>query len=186
MFFHIAGHSVRVAVLAYKISRKAGRSKKQSCETLYAALLHDIGKFYVKKSIITAPRSLTSAEYEAVKKHTENGYLKLSKFKGRLNQIAAEVALNHHERIDGSGYRGLLGKDISESAKITALADVYDALTNNRPYKRKTPYQKALIYMSMCRGVYEPVYLEALCKIKLKNTPEIEPLFIQNKQEDYL
>lgn len=109
-----------------------------------AAPLHDTGKIGITDGILKAPRKLTSEEWETMKTHTEIGFSILSKSNTRLFKLAAEIALYHHEKWDGSGYpKGLKEKNIPESARIIAIADVFDALTMKRPYKEAWTVQAA-------------------------------------------
>ena len=137
-----------------------------------AALLHDVGKNFVPKEILDKPGNLTSEEYAIVKTHAELGYEYLiSKsheakplgWEPETLQLAAIVAGQHHERIDGSGYTGMKGNEIHPVAKYVAVSDVFDALYSYRPYKEAWPI--AEIMESFLEGygtLYEPMCIDVL------------------------
>ena len=129
------GHSSRVSQYSVLIAQRLGWSNERINDLRYAALLHDIGKIGVPDSILNNPRRLTEMEYSIIKSHTTMGGEIL---KNKIMIKAAEdVATSHHERYDGRGYpRGLAGKEISEEARIVAIADAYDAMRSNRVYRR--------------------------------------------------
>ena len=108
-----------------------------------AAILHDVGNIGTPERILSKSEKLTSAEYEEVKSHTTIGARILSGTQVPLLQMAEEIALYHHERWDGSGYAQLEGEAIPISARIVAVADVFDVLTHDRPYRRRWPQEEA-------------------------------------------
>ena len=129
-------HSLSVAVLSIAIGQAMGFNKHGLTRLTRAALLHDIGKIKVPLELIIKPSKLSSKEFAIIKRHTSLGsdYLKRNKIG---NNELWEAVLFHHERVDGMGYpNGLLGNDIPIFSKIISVADVYDALTSNRPYRR--------------------------------------------------
>lgn len=115
-----------------------------------SSMLHDIGKVGISDNILLKPGKLTKDEFEEIKKHPQIGYEVIKEIEknieGRsLYTMGMDIALHHHEKWDGSGYpKGLKGKDIPLSARIVALIDVYDALTDERPYKKSFSHQEAL------------------------------------------
>lgn len=109
-----------------------------------SALLHDIGKIYIDNKIINKPNKLTKKEYEIVKQHTKFGYEILSKDKN-IDKSISENILYHHENVDGLGYYKL--KNIPLFARIIHIADVYDALTSERPYRKSLTKNNAIKYM---------------------------------------
>lgn len=110
-----------------------------------SAPMHDTGKIGIPDSILKAPRKLTPEEWEIMKTHAEIGWAIVSLSDTPLFRMAAEIALHHHERWDGSGYpKGLAEDAIPESARIVALADVFDALTMKRPYKEPWTVTEAI------------------------------------------
>jgi putative two-component system response regulator len=109
-----------------------------------AAAMHDTGKIGTPDTILKAPRKLSDDEWQIMRQHTEIGYRILREGNTPLFQMAADIALNHHEKWNGTGYpNGISGDVIPESARIVAVADVFDALTMKRPYKDAWPLEKA-------------------------------------------
>ena len=109
-----------------------------------AAALHDVGKIGVPDAILLKPGSLTVEEFEVVKTHTDVGRRILAGSRSPLLQLAELIAGAHHERWDGTGYAGIRGDAIPLEARITAVADAFDAMTNDRPYRRARPVDEAL------------------------------------------
>ncbi len=134
-------HSINVALIVRMMGEWLEFSEEDLDVLTLAGLLHDIGKCTINPNILLKPSSLTPKEYEEVKKHDANGAEALST--QDLDRGSMEAALNHHERCDGSGYpSGLKGDEIPDFAKIIAIADVYDAMTSNRPYRKGyCPYE---------------------------------------------
>lgn len=129
-------HSVAVCALMIALSRMMGLNDQQTREAGLAGLLHDIGKMAVPHDILNKPGKLTDEEFHAVKAHPSAGHKMLLEAKG-ISEIALDVCLHHHEKVDGTGYPdGLTGDKISLFAKMGAVCDVYDAITSNRPYKQ--------------------------------------------------
>ncbi len=132
----LGAHTDRSAMLAVDIAGRMGWTSEDQAMLCVAASLHDIGKIAVPADILHKPGPLTPAEFEQVKRHTEVGHRLLSGAGFALLDMAAEIALTHHERWDGSGYPGgLAGDDIPLVGRIVAVADVFDALTSDRPYR---------------------------------------------------
>ncbi|MDR0362848.1 MAG: HD domain-containing protein [Planctomycetota bacterium] len=131
--------------------------------------LHDIGKVGIPDSILLAPRRLEPHEFEIMKTHSELGYQILH---GRPSmEMAAEICRGHHEKWNGTGYpRGLSGEDIPTSARIVALADVYDALRSRRHYKQPWPHEKAMGVIKSDSGTHFDPALSAAAL-------ELEPRF---------
>jgi putative two-component system response regulator len=122
-------------------------------ELLTAAPMHDIGKVAVSDSILLKPGKLTHDEFEIMKRHTTVGYDILKDSPAKLLQTAALIALTHHEKYDGTGYpQGLRGEKIPMVGRITAVSDVFDALTSARPYKEAWPVDKAIAEMHQLSG----------------------------------
>lgn len=111
----------------------------------YCCSLHDIGKIGIPDNILLKPAKLTSDEFEIMKGHTTIGYNILAGSTHSTLQMAASIALNHHERFDGSGYpRGLKGKDIPIEGRIAIICDQFDALMSSRPYKPALTYDNVI------------------------------------------
>ncbi len=134
-------HSVNVGVLALIIGIDLNLDKEQLKQLGMGAILHDIGKIMVPEEIIKKPAKLTSEEFQEVKRHTEYGYDIL--VQTDIPEEAARIALHHHEKFDGTGYsRGLSNTKIPLFARIVAVADVYDAMSNDRVYQRRSAPDK--------------------------------------------
>jgi response regulator RpfG family c-di-GMP phosphodiesterase len=130
-------HVKRVAIYSYILARKYGLSSKEAHMLKQVSPMHDIGKIAIPDSILNKPGRLTSEEFDIMKTHTQLGYDMLKSSDRELMQMASIVALQHHEKYDGSGYpEGLKGEDIHIYGRITALADVFDALGSDRCYKK--------------------------------------------------
>lgn len=136
-----------------------------------ASALHDIGKVAIPENVLNKPARLTKEEFEIMKQHSEKGAQLLKDLAFHqdkpLLKAAYEICLWHHERYDGRGYpHGLAGEEIPIAAQVTALADVYDALTGERVYKRAIPHAEALkmILNGEC-GAFNPILLECLLDI---------------------
>jgi putative nucleotidyltransferase with HDIG domain len=129
-------HSVAVCALMVALSKQLGLNEEQTREAGLAGLLHDIGKMMVSAEILNKPGKLTDDEFVSVKEHPAAGHKILLEGQG-VGQIALDVCLHHHEKIDGTGYPDRLkGDEISLYARMGAVCDVYDAITSNRPYKQ--------------------------------------------------
>ncbi len=148
------GHHVkRVALYSEKLALLYGLSHEEAELLKTASPMHDIGKVGIADEILNAPRKLTAQEFEIMKTHAQIGYEMLRKSNQPIIKAAAIVAQQHHEKYDGSGYpRGLKGDDIHIYGRITAIADVFDALGSNRVYKKAWPLQKILNYFNEQKG----------------------------------
>lgn len=156
-------HIWRMAEYASALARAAQWPVEQATLLELAAPMHDTGKIGISDSILKAPRKLTDDEWVIMRTHAEIGHAILSVSNTALFQLAAEVALAHHEKWDGSGYpHGLKAKDIPESGRIVALADVFDALTMSRPYKEAWTIESALELIQEQAGVHFDPHLVAL------------------------
>ena len=135
-------HSINVTIISIMIGMAMYYTQDKLRDLGLGVLLHDIGKTQVPSEIINKPSRLTEEEFEVVKKHTWHGF-ELLRHNPEIKTTSAHVALQHHERVDGTGYpRGLTGKGILEFARISTIADVFDALSNDRAYRKKmTTYQ---------------------------------------------
>ena len=130
-------HSVNVCILSVIMGISKNYNECRLKELSLGALLHDIGKVLVPIEILNNPGRLTPEEFIVVQNHTDIGFEILRKQQDQIPLLACHVAYQHHEKIDGSGYpRRLKGEQIHEYARIVAIADVYDALTSDRPYRK--------------------------------------------------
>lgn len=155
-------HSVNVAIFSLITGVAIGLKKSHLKELGIGALLHDVGKVMVDDSILRKPTNLTVNEYDKVKKHTLYGYEILKKSKS-IPEAACCIALYHHERTNGSGYPySLKNNVIPLQAKIVAIADVYDALTSDRMYRRKMYPHEVVDYMcSLSQKHFDKTLLDA-------------------------
>ncbi len=145
-------HSLGVTVLAIAIGKSLRISRKNLSELAMAALLHDIGKMQVPVDIIQKPAKLSKEEFSLVKEHPEKGYKTLSQ-KNLVSELVLSGIVSHHERVDGNGYPNKTsGKDIPLFGRIIACADVYDALTAQRPYRTSSKPTDAIEYIMGSSG----------------------------------
>jgi putative nucleotidyltransferase with HDIG domain len=150
---YIAGHQKRVAQLSCAIAEEMGYSQERINGLRIAGLLHDIGKIYLPQEILWKPHQLTDIEFNMIKNHPEVGYQILNHihFPWPVNKII----LQHHEKIDGSGYpKGLTGKDILLEAKILAVADTIEAMVSNRPYREPFHIEEALGEIQLHKNIH--------------------------------
>lgn len=162
---YTAGHQQRVAELAMAIAKVMGLSDHQIHGIRLAGIVHDIGKIQTPAEILTRPVRLSQEEYALIKMHAQNGYeiLRGVDFPWPI----AQVALQHHERMDGSGYpQGLKGEQIILEARIIAVADVIESMAFNRPYRHSVGMEKALEEINRNRGLYyDPDVVDACLKL---------------------
>ncbi len=176
-------HVIRMAKYSRLIAQRLGLSGEE-CETIeLAAPMHDIGKIGIPDHILRKPARLTHGEFEIMKTHTRIGYEILRDSPSKYLQMGAVIALNHHEKYNGTGYPGQLGKDeIPLPARIVSVADAYDALTSARPYKAPWPASKALAYLDSQRGkFFDPACLDAFFA-ELEHVDRIRDMLCDPKQ----
>lgn len=138
-------HVKRTARYAKILAKKIGYKKNSLHDFELACFLHDIGKIGIPQSILRKKGKLSDEEFEIMKTHSEIGAKILSKFNFGIFKMAKKIALDHHERYDGTGYpRGLVGKKISIEGRILAAADVFDALMSKRAYKDEWSFDEAI------------------------------------------
>jgi putative nucleotidyltransferase with HDIG domain len=159
---YTSGHSDRVALFSNMIGVELNLSDTHRRHLRRAALLHDIGKLGVSNATLDKPGKLDAEEWAEIKRHPGLGQVILSRV-GAFAQLA-EVAASHHERLDGAGYpRGLKGDEINLDSRIVAVADVFDALTADRPYRKAMTSDKALsILDEMVGAALDPQCVAAL------------------------
>ena len=156
-------HVVRMAKYSRQIAEALGLSEKECDEIEYAAPMHDIGKIGIHDEILLKPDKFEQQEWLTMQQHTTIGHAILSNSQSRYIQTGSIIALNHHERFDGTGYpHGIAGKDIPLVARIVSVADVYDALVSTRPYKKAWAEADAQDYLEKHAGIqFDPVCVEA-------------------------
>jgi len=146
-------HVSRIGALAGALAQRAGLRPRRRHLLRTASVLHDVGKVAIPDAVLLKPGRLTPEERALVETHAQIGHDLLKGSRSRLLQMAAEIALTHHERWDGTGYpRGLAGDDIPLEGRIVAIVDVYDALTRDRVYRRACGEDEARAIMAQERG----------------------------------
>lgn len=157
-------HSVAVCALMVSLARQLGLSDEQTRESGLAGLLHDVGKMAIALDILNNPGKLTDAEFDMVKEHPVAGHRMLLEG-GAAGEIALDVCLHHHEKMDGTGYPDQLsGDDISVYARMGAVCDVYDAITSNRPYKQGWCPSESLHRMAEWEGHFDKHIFQAFVR----------------------
>jgi len=162
---YTAGHQERVSQLACAIAKKLGLDKKQIEAVRLASLVHDIGKIAVPVEILTKASSLSDLEFAFIKAHPKTAYDILSNIE--FPWPIAEIVLQHHERLDGSGYpQGLKGDQILLEARILAVADVVEAMSSHRPYRPALSLDEAVKELLRGRGkIYDPEVVGACVEL---------------------
>lgn len=155
-------HIQRMAHYSRLIAQGLGMPAATQQLILEAAPMHDVGKIGIPDYILLKPGRLTREEFELMKRHAQLGYELLKESGSKVLQLGAEIALTHHEKFDGSGYpRGLSGEAIPLPGRIVAVADVFDALTSERPYKRAWDVEQAADYLREEAGKhFDPLCVE--------------------------
>lgn len=166
---YTAGHQSRVADLARSIAKEMNLSEDQVDAVRMAGIIHDIGKIAVPAEILSKPGKLSKSEFSLIKEHSRSGYEILKK--ANLPWPIADIILQHHERLDGSGYpQGLKGDGIKLEAKIIAVADVVEAMSSHRPYRAALGVDKALEEISEKKGIlYDPAVVDACLRLFREN-----------------
>jgi putative two-component system response regulator len=161
-------HLMRVSRYAAAIARRMGLDASTVESILYAVPMHDVGKIGIPDQILMKPARLNPPELEIMKQHTVIGAKILEGSKAEYISIAETIALCHHEKWDGSGYpNGLKGKDIPITARIAAIADVFDALVSKRPYKDSFSVERALAIIDRGLGRhFDPDVVAAFHSVK--------------------
>lgn len=166
--YETARHLLRMSLYVKILAEEIGLSKDE-VETLeLAAPLHDIGKIGIPDKILLKPGALDDEELKVMRTHPMLGYQVLQDSPSKYLQKGAEIALYHHEKFDGTGYpNGLAGKDIPISARLVAVADVFDALTSKRSYKEAWTIEDSLSHMKKQSGKhFDPDIVETMFKVK--------------------
>jgi len=153
---YTAGHQRRVAGLACTIAREMSLSGEKIAGICMAGMVHDVGKINVPAEVLSKPSQLTGTEFDLIKMHPQDGYNVLKEIE--FPWPVAQIVLQHHERMDGSGYpQGLKGDDILLEARILAVADVVEAMSSHRPYRPALGIDKAMEEIRKNKGkLYDP------------------------------
>ncbi len=173
-------HVVRMSHYAAILARAIGRPESWVDDMLAAAPMHDIGKIGIPDHILTKPAKLTPEEWEVMKTHPLIGAEIIGEHSDSMLRMAYQAALTHHEKWDGSGYpRGLAGESIPIEGRVVAVADVFDALTSVRPYKRPWSNEEATdLIKSEAGRHFDPTVVEAF----LRSLPDL--LAVQKRYAD--
>ncbi|QTA38357.1 HD domain-containing protein [Thermosipho ferrireducens] len=163
---YTAGHGERVADLVDKLATKCGFSKKYIDWLKKASLLHDVGKIGIPDNVLIKTGKLSKEEYEIMKEHSRKGYEILKEVNEFKNTVAVWVK-HHHERWDGEGYPdGLKGDEIPLESRMITLADVFDALTSDRPYRAALTKEQAIEFLKENSGViFDPSLVELFLEL---------------------
>ena len=150
-----ATHLQRISRYAEVIAKELKLDQETVESILYASPMHDVGKIGIPDHILMKPGKLTPEEWEIMKTHTVIGGKILEGSEQKLIRMAETIALTHHEKWDGTGYpKGMKGPEIPVVGRITAIADVFDALTSRRPYKEAFSFSKSLLIIKESRGTH--------------------------------
>ena len=176
------GHSQRVSDFSVEIARELGISAEVTHHIKIGSLLHDVGKIGIPDNILTKPGRLTDEEYDIIKMHPSIG----ARIMGEVRMLSTELPAisEHHERLDGKGYpKGLKDGEISQFGRVVAVADVFDALTSDRPYRKAQSAEEALDYLykgvdrefdRMCVDALVRAYLRGRVKTQAEREPQAE------------
>ena len=168
-------HTERVGQMAALLAKQIGLPDSQVALIRRAAPLHDVGKIGVPDSILLKLGKLTDEEFDLVKTHTTIGARILSGSRFPILRLAEEIAYNHHERWDGFGYAGIAGNAIPLAGRIVAVVDVFDALTQKRPYKAAWPVGEAIAEIDRQRAKqFDPTLVDAFLRI-IDRAPSTPP-----------
>ncbi len=163
-------HVIRMSHYAHILSKAAGMCEADADMLMAASPMHDIGKIGISDAILRKPGKLTEEEFEEMKKHAEIGAEIIGDNESDLLKMAKIVAISHHEKWNGTGYPyGLKGEDIPRIGRIVAIADVFDALTCQRPYKRAWSVEEAIALLQKEAGEHFD--------------PQLVPLFLEHMDE---
>lgn len=174
-------HVIRMSKTSHLLALAAGVPEAEAGVLLNAAPMHDIGKIGIPDVVLLKPGKLVGEEWEVMKTHARIGAEIIGEHDSELLRMARVVALTHHEKWDGTGYpQALAGEDIPLEGRIVSIADVYDALTSQRPYKRAWSSEEALTYMRSQTGLsFDPHLLNLFFGL----VPQVEAIRAQYADE---
>lgn len=176
-----ASHIARVANYSKMLARAYGMSQEEQDIVFYASPLHDIGKVGISDTILLKPGRLSEEEFDIMKKHSAIGHEILRNAQNVYLQSGAIISITHHEKYDGTGYpHGLRGSDIHVYGRITAIADVFDALTSLRPYKKAWSFDEAMVFIREQSGKH---FDPELVDLFLANIDEVRVIYHQYDED---
>jgi len=171
-------HCYRVSIYAAKIAAYLGFDPERIEDIRSAAFLHDIGKLDISRELLYKAARLSQNEFKEVKKHVDQGVEMLDPVGGPLGRIIP-IILAHHDKYDGSGYHATLGEDIPLEARVLSVADVYDSLVSDRPYRKAlSPFEVKEIIVKGAGNDFDPKVVEAFIKAFSKGEMEVPDLVI--------
>ncbi len=171
-------HSYRVSIYAARIAEEMGFNEERVEDVRAAALLHDIGKLDISREILYKAAQLTSTEYEQMREHVTRGVNLLEPVGGSLRRVLP-IILSHHDRYDGTGYSDRSGNEIPLEARILSVADAYDAITSDRPYRKgSTTYEAREILERGAGREFDPDVVTAFVRAFRKQQMEIPDLVV--------
>jgi putative nucleotidyltransferase with HDIG domain len=166
-------HSYRVSVYASRIAEALRFSTQRIEDVRAAALLHDIGKLEVSREVLYKAARLTEVETAEIRTHVNRGVAILEPIGGSLRRVIP-IILAHHDKFDGSGYRPTKGEDIPLESRIIAVADVYDALTSDRPYRKAmSPFEARELIVKGAGTEFDPEVVEAFLAVFRRGEMEV-------------
>jgi putative nucleotidyltransferase with HDIG domain len=171
-------HSYRVSVYAARIAESCGLNADRIEDVRSAALLHDIGKLDISRELLYKAARLTASEYEEIKQHVQRGADLLDSVGGSLRRVIP-IVLAHHDKFDGTGYHASSGEQIPIEARIISVADVYDSLTSDRPYRRAMSTFEAKEVISKGSGTdFDPKVVEAFLETFRRRELEVPTVMV--------
>lgn len=173
-------HVIRLSQYVYLMAKTYGMTEAEAEQLMLASMMHDVGKIGIPDHILLKPGRLTPAEFDAMKRHTDIGAEIIGSQQSDLLQLASLVARTHHEKWNGNGYPlGLKGEEIPLAGRITAVADVFDALTSERPYKHAWTVDEAMDAIRDEAGEgFDPHLVELFLRIR----PEVEEVMATHQE----
>jgi putative nucleotidyltransferase with HDIG domain len=173
-------HSYRVSLYAARIASRMNLGLDRIEDVRAASLLHDIGKLDVSRELLYKAATFTREEYEAMQKHVEKGVVILDGIGGSLRRVIP-IVLAHHDKFNGSGYHPTRGSDIPLEARIISVADVYDSLTSDRPYRKAmSPFEAKEVIVKGANTDFDPHVVDAFLEafrygeMDVRSTAEID------------